>query len=167
MPLRRRIADAVAPVRFSGHTAALALVLVVLGILIGLGTFVILIGLTPIRPSGLIVRLPFLPEITVVQLLLGINSFVVVLMALLVAVQLFQLLRDKAKGTPGAGLHLRLVSLFSIVAVAPALLVAAFAAVTLNRGLDAWFSDRTRNIVDTASTVAEAYLINAGEATRK
>lgn len=166
MPLRRRIADAVAPVRFSGHTAALALVLVVLGILIGLGTFVILIGLTPIRPSGLIVRLPFLPEITVVQLLLGINSFVVVLMALLVAVQLFQLLRDKAKGTPGAGLHLRLVSLFSIVAVAPALLVAAFAAVTLNRGLDAWFSDRTRNIVDTASTVAEAYLINAGEATR-
>jgi two-component system nitrogen regulation sensor histidine kinase NtrY len=166
MPLRRRLSDAVAPARFSGHTAAIALVLVVLGILIAISTFIILVGLTPIRPSELAIRLPFLPTLTVVQLLLLINSVVVVLMALLVAVQLFQLLRDKARGTPGAGLHLRLVSLFSIIAVAPALLVAAFAAVTLNRGLDAWFSERTRNIVDTASTVAEAYLTNAGEATR-
>ena len=48
----------------------------------------------------------------------------------------------------------------------PALIVAAFAAVTLNRGLDAWFSERTRSIVDSAVTVAEAYMRDHGETAR-
>ncbi|MBL8791570.1 MAG: PAS domain-containing sensor histidine kinase [Rhizobiales bacterium] len=151
----RRIADQSIPTRFSGYTAAAALVLVSAGIVVGLATFLVLTGMTPIRPSDL-----------VISRFLKANFTVVVLMALLVVFQLVQLLRERTKGTAGAGLHLRLVGLFSIVAVAPALLVAAFAAVTLNRGLDAWFSERTRNIVDTATTVAEAYLTNAGEATR-
>ena len=154
MPLRS-LSDHVLPARFSSHLTGVALVLVVLGILVGLTTFGVLTGLTPVRPSE-----------QVVQLLLLTNLTVVLLMALVVGVQIIRLLRDRARGTAGAGLHLRLVGLFSIVAVAPALLVAAFAAVTLNRGLDAWFSERTRNIVDTATTVAEAYLTNAGEATR-
>ncbi len=154
MPLRS-LSENVLPARFSNHLTGVALVLVVLGILVGLTTFGVLTGLTPVRPSE-----------QVVQLLLLTNLTVVLLMALVVGVQIIRLLRDRARGTAGAGLHLRLVGLFSIVAVAPALLVAAFAAVTLNRGLDAWFSERTRNIVDTATTVAEAYLTNAGEATR-
>ena len=48
----------------------------------------------------------------------------------------------------------------------PAILIAVFAAVTLNRGLDAWFSERTRAIVETAASVADAYVQNASEATR-
>ena len=48
----------------------------------------------------------------------------------------------------------------------PALIVAAFAAVTLNRGLDAWFSERTRSIVDTATQVAEAYIKDNAETAR-
>ncbi len=151
----RRLAEQTIPARFSGLTAVAALVLVGAGIAVGLSTFLVLTGMTPIRPSD-----------KIISWFLTTNVTVVVLMALLVAIQLFHLLRERTRGTAGAGLHLRLVGLFSIVAVAPALLVAAFAAVTLNRGLDAWFSERTRNIVDTATTVAEAYLTNAGEATR-
>jgi two-component system nitrogen regulation sensor histidine kinase NtrY len=56
--------------------------------------------------------------------------------------------------------------IFSLVAVVPAIVVAAFATVTLNRGLDTWFSERTRAIVDSAVTVAEAYLRDHSEATR-
>jgi two-component system, NtrC family, nitrogen regulation sensor histidine kinase NtrY len=143
------------PQFFKGASAWAALCLVVAGTLIGISTFLVLTGLTPIKPSE-----------TVVNWLLLANTLVVILMGILVAVQMLQLVWARSRGMPGAGLHIRLISLFSLVAVIPALLVAVFATVALNRGLDVWFSDRTRNIVDTASTVAEAYLLNAADATR-
>lgn len=138
-----------------GTSAWVALGLVVCGTFTGLLTFLVLTGLTPLKPSE-----------GVISALLAANTILVVLMAVIVVVQVVQLLIARNKGTPGAGIHIRLISLFSLVAVAPALLVALFAVLTLNRGLDAWFADRTRNIVDTASSVAEAYLLNASEATR-
>ncbi len=132
-----------------------ALGLVVLGILTGLATFLVLTGLTPIQPSE-----------DVGRGLMQANVLLIVLMGLLVGYQLLRLLWELKQRTPGAGLHLRLISIFSLVAVVPAVMVAIFAAVVLNRGLDNWFSDRTRSIVNTASTVAEAYLDNASQATR-
>ncbi|MBI2719770.1 MAG: PAS domain-containing sensor histidine kinase [Rhizobiales bacterium] len=129
--------------------------LVVMGVVSGVGTFAIMTGLTPITPTPESVRL----------LLIG-NGAVILLMALTVLGQLSLLLAEKRKGTAGAGLHLRLVLLFSAIAVVPAILVAVFASVTLNRGLDAWFSERTRAIVDSAVNVAEAYLRDTAETTR-
>ncbi len=151
----RKVGEIPMPKFFKGALGWVAFGLVVSGTLTGLLTFLVLTGLTPVKPSE-----------DVISGLLFANTALVVLMAILVIVQVVQLFIAHRKGTPGAGLHIRLISLFSIVAVAPALLVAMFAALTLNRGLDAWFSDRTRNIVDTASTVAEAYLLNASDATR-
>ena len=84
------------------------------------------------------------------MLLIVLNGIVLLVMALLVLGQLVFLFIEKRHGTPGAALHLRLVSLFSLIAVVPAIIVAVFATVTLNRGLDAWFSERTRAIVDSA-----------------
>jgi two-component system, NtrC family, nitrogen regulation sensor histidine kinase NtrY len=143
------------PQFFKGGSAWAALGLVVVGTVMGILTFLILTGSTPLQPTE-----------DVVTGLLFVNAVLVVLMAVLVLVQMMKLFWARKQGLPGAGLHIRLISLFSLMAVIPALLVAAFAAVTLNRGLDAWFSDKTRNIVDTATTVAEAYLQNASEATR-
>ena len=137
---------------FSGW-AALGLVL--LGTVIGLATFLLLTGVTPIKPN-----------VSLTTILLVANTVLVVLMGALIAGQIIHLLMERRRGIAGAGLHVRLVSLFSMVALAPAILVAVFATVTLNRGLDAWFSERTRAIVETASTVADAYLLNASEATR-
>jgi two-component system nitrogen regulation sensor histidine kinase NtrY len=155
MPLLRRPSEYQFSARFRGLTALAALVLVALGMATGVATFAVLTGLTPIRP-----------EQSVVTLLLLANGALAALIAIIVAVQVFYLLREKRRGTAGAGLHIRLISLFSIVAVAPALLVAAFATVTLKRGLDTWYSETTRSIVDSAVVVAEDYLKNAGEATR-
>jgi two-component system nitrogen regulation sensor histidine kinase NtrY len=132
-----------------------ALALVLLGTLTGFATFLVLTGIVPIRPSE-----------QVISWLLGANAFLVAIMAILVAYQVAQLLLDLKRGTAGAGLHLRLLALFSVVAVVPALLVAVFAAVTLNRGLDSLFSERIQAIVNTASGVAEAYVENASQATR-
>ncbi len=129
--------------------------MVMLGIATGLATFAILTGLTPIRPT---------PGITTL-LLVG-NAALVFVLGVMIGGQLLFLVLEKRRGTAGAGLHLRLVLLFSLIAVVPAIVVAAFATVTLNRGLDTWFSERTRAIVDSAVTVAEAYLRDHADAAR-
>jgi two-component system, NtrC family, nitrogen regulation sensor histidine kinase NtrY len=150
-----KMQDLQIPQRYWNFPGWAALTLVALGTIGGLATFLILTGLTPFSVSK-----------NLLQVLLVINLVLFVLMAVLVLGQVIQLLIARGRGTPGAGLHIRLISLFSIVAVVPALLIALFASVTLNRGLDTLFSDRTRSIVDTAAKVAEAYQSNAAEATR-
>ncbi len=132
-----------------------AVALVAIGTIIGFATFLLLTGVTPIKPSS-----------DNISNMLYANGVIVLMMIIMIIVQVLHLFWERKRGTAGAGLHIRLVSLFSVVAIVPALLVAAFAGVTLNRGLDSWFSDRTRAIVETASTVADAYLTNASEATR-
>ena len=141
--------------RLRGLSGWAAVLLVTVGTFIGVATFLQLTGLTPVKTTSEVV----------LQLLYS-NGLVVLLMGLMVAWQLSHLLWQRRKGIAGAGLHLRMISLFSIVALVPAVLVALFATVTLNRGLDNWFSERTRGIVETAATVADAYLTNASEATR-
>ena len=143
------------PAQIRSLSGVAALMLVTLGTLMGMLTFLYLTGVTPVKPTEENLRL-----------LLLINGVLVSLMAALVFGQLASLFRAYRKGTPGTSLHVRLIALFSLIATLPAILVAVFATVTLNRGLDSWFSERTRAIVDTATTVAEAYLKNAAEATR-
>lgn len=130
-----------------GFASGAAIGLVVLATVIGSITYMILTGLTPLSPSRGIV----------IALLLANLAIVLVLLALIVW-RVARLILARATGTAGAKLHSRLVTMFAIVAVMPAIIVAVFAAVTLNRGLDAWFSERTRVIIGNAERVAEAYL---------
>ena len=141
--------------RLRGLSGWAALFLVILGTLTGFSTFLLLTGVTPIKPTS-----------DLISYLLVANTVLVILMGLMIGAQILHLLIERKRGTAGTGLHIRLITLFSLVALVPAILIAVFATVTLNRGLDTWFSDRTRAIVDTASTVADAYLTNASEATR-
>jgi len=129
--------------------------LVVLGIVSGVSTFAILTGLTPI-----------LPTVNVTSALLLFNSSLFIVMAAMIGGEVLVLFKERRRGTAGAGLHIRLVSLFSLIAVVPAIVVAVFAFVTLNRGLDTWFSQRTQAIVNSAVTVAEEYVTNTAQATR-
>jgi two-component system, NtrC family, nitrogen regulation sensor histidine kinase NtrY len=143
------------PQRLRALSGWVAFGLVVLGIVTGLLTFLVLTGSTPISPTE-----------NVVRWLLFANAALVLTMAGLVASQVAVLWRAMRRGVPGSGLHLRLISLFSLIATLPAILVAVFASVTLDRGLDSWFSERTQAIVNTATNVAEAYVTNAAESTR-
>lgn len=56
-----------------------------------------------------------------------------------------------------ARLHVRLVFFFSLVAAIPTLLVAAFAAVLFQSGVDFWFSDNSRGLMRNANELAEGY----------
>lgn len=75
-----------------------------------------------------------------------------------VAWRLVRLWGERRRGQAGSGLHARLVVLFGLVAVTPAILVAVFAGLFLNFGLESWFSDRVRTALNASEAVAEAYL---------
>jgi two-component system nitrogen regulation sensor histidine kinase NtrY len=76
----------------------------------------------------------------------------------LVAARWLQLWSERRKGTAGARLHFRLILLFSIVAVVPAVVVAVYAAVTLNVGIDTWFSKPVRAALDDGKYFADRYV---------
>ncbi|MEQ1810771.1 MAG: HAMP domain-containing protein, partial [Terricaulis sp.] len=58
----------------------------------------------------------------------------------------------------GARLHLRFVTLFSLAALAPAIIVAVFLGVTFTQGMDRWFSQRVVNTIENAADVGAAYV---------
>lgn len=130
-----------------GFSGTLAIGLVVAALFLGSFTYMTLTGLTPLAPTrGL-----------VIALLIG-NLAVVLVLVALIGWRVVRLIIARVSGETGAKLHARLVAMFAVVAVMPAIIVAVFAAVTLNRGLDFWFSERTQVIISNAETVAEAYL---------
>ncbi len=56
-----------------------------------------------------------------------------------------------------ARLHVRLVFFFSMVAAIPTLLVAGFAAFLFQTGVDFWFSDESRGLMENANELAQSY----------
>ncbi|MEM6476238.1 MAG: ATP-binding protein [Pseudomonadota bacterium] len=76
-------------------------------------------------------------------------------MALLVLIGRRLALRRSAGST--ARLHVRLVFFFSLVAAIPTLLVAGFAAFLFQSGVDFWFSDNSRGLMENANELARNY----------
>jgi two-component system nitrogen regulation sensor histidine kinase NtrY len=93
-----------------------------------------------------------------VALLLVVN--LVPLMALLVlAARRVAKGRAARSGVGGsAHLHVRLVALFSVIASVPTLLVVIFASLLFQYGVEFWFSDRARTVLENADSVAQAYV---------
>lgn len=110
-------------------------------------TFVILMGLTSIDPTR-----------NVILTAMAINGVLAAVLLGVISVEILKLWQARRRGRAAARLHVRVVALFSLVAAVPAVLMAILGAVTLDRGLDRWFEDRTRQIIDNALTVAQAYL---------
>jgi two-component system nitrogen regulation sensor histidine kinase NtrY len=118
-------------------------------------TFIVLADLTPILPTHYVV----------VSLLLA-NAATVVLLLGVIVREVWQVMQARRTGRAGAKLHIRIVGLFSLIAAAPAILVAIVASVTLDRGLDRLFSTRTRAAIENSLVVAEAYLHDHAEIVR-
>ncbi len=95
----------------------------VLAVVSGIVTYVTITGLVPYKPTQ-----------AVLLALLLINLTVVLALGALIAWRLTRLWGERRSGAAGARLHARLVAIFSVIAVVPAILVAIFAAVTLNLG---------------------------------
>jgi two-component system nitrogen regulation sensor histidine kinase NtrY len=127
-------------VRASGYVA------VVMSLATAATTFFILMGLTPIAPAERVVFVALL-----------INSALVGFLLFVIVWEVVSLIIANRRGRAAARLHIRIVALFSLVAAAPAVLLAVAASVSLDRGLDNWFSVRTRAIVENSLSIAQAY----------
>jgi two-component system nitrogen regulation sensor histidine kinase NtrY len=65
--------------------------------------------------------------------------------------------RRAEQGGLGSGqLHTRLVAMFSVVAAVPTVIVAIFASLLFQSGLEFWFSDRARGMLENTVEVAQA-----------
>ncbi len=81
----------------------------------------------------------------------------VLLIAALVLARVARMIADRRSQSAGSRLHLRLTGVFAIVALIPTVIVAVFAVLTVNIGLEGWFSERVLNVVGSSLAAAEAY----------
>lgn len=95
---------------------------------------------------------------TTVTILLTLDLVFLLLLGTLVGQRVWTIWSKRRRNQAGSRLHVRMVSVFALLAVAPALLVAMFAAVFFYFGVEAWFSERVRTALDESQEVAQAYL---------
>ncbi len=81
----------------------------------------------------------------------------ILIVASLVLARILRMVADRRRRSAGSRLHLRLTGVFAGMALIPAVLVAVFAGLTVNVGLEGWFSDRVRNVVGASLAAAQAY----------
>ena len=140
-PISRRAFEFSRVVRTVGYVA------VVSAMAVAVATFFILMGLTPIAPTE-----------AVVLTVLILNGALAAVLVLVIGWEIGSLVLARRRGRAAARLHIRIVALFSIVAATPAILVAVVASVTLDRGLDNWFSTNTKAIVENSANIATALI---------
>ncbi len=132
--------------RFAVTPAVEALVLAV-AVAIGVASYFIITGTD--APQRLIPP-PLVALLLVANLVPGI--------ALLMLLGRRVAMRRAARSPVGGGgrLHVRLVALFSIVAAVPMLLVTIFASLLFQYGVQFWYSDQARGMLENATALAQS-----------
>ena len=118
-------------------------------------TFLVLAGLTPIAPVHEVV----------VDLLLG-NVVTGLLLLGIIGREVWKVVQARRRGRAGSRLHVQIVGLFAVIAAVPTVLVSVVASTTLDRGLDRFFSTRTRAMIEQSMIVANAYVSEHADAIR-
>jgi len=119
--------------------------LVILGPVLALLTFLVL-GPLEQGASAPTLRLVILADLVYV-----------LLVAALVLTTIARMVAARRARSAGSRLHLRLTGVFALIAILPTITVAIFAGLTINVGLEGWFSDRVRSAVGASITAAQAY----------
>ncbi|MBV8916247.1 MAG: PAS domain-containing sensor histidine kinase [Acetobacteraceae bacterium] len=123
------------------------LLLAAVALALGVATFVLLSG-------G--VRLTLTPSKLFAMALA--NVVVLLLLGAVLAGRLTRVWVERRRGSAGSRLHVRLVLLFSVVAVTPTILVAVFTTAFFSLGIQAWFNDRVRTALNEGLEASRGYL---------
>ena len=124
---------------------AATLGLVILGPVLAFVTFLVLGPLDRTSPT-LTLRLVLLADL-----------IYVLVVAALVMMRIASMVSARRAKSAGSRLHLRLSGVFAMIALVPAVSVALFAGITINVGLEGWFSERVRGVVGASISAAESY----------
>jgi two-component system nitrogen regulation sensor histidine kinase NtrY len=131
----------------SSHQRKLAFLLAALSAGAGIATVALMTDTAAIREKA-----------DLLKWLLILDGILLVLLTIVVARRVINLWRARQTGAAGAGLQGRLVMLFAMIAVTPAVLIAIFSYSFLNFGLEAWFNERVSKALRDSVGVTQAYL---------
>jgi two-component system nitrogen regulation sensor histidine kinase NtrY len=109
---------------------------------------------------------PFGPDPGAVLTLLNLDLALLLALALLVGKRLVEVWAERRRGLAGSRLQVRLVGLFSLIAVLPTIIVALFSFLFFNYGIESWFSDKVRTAISESVAVADAYVREHQQAIR-
>jgi two-component system nitrogen regulation sensor histidine kinase NtrY len=139
----------------NGPLRVLGFLVVFASVLMSSVSFLILSGTTNIEPSA-----------TVWTVIWVVTGLLVLLVLALVVTEAVLLVQARMRRVPGSALQVRMVAMFAVVAGVPAVLVAVVATIALNQGLDQWFSERTRAMVESSRLVARSYMLEHAQVLR-
>ncbi len=83
-------------------------------------------------------------------------SYVLVLVTV-IGVHLTSVVLARRRNSAGSQLHLKLTGMFAFVALVPTVIVATFATLMVDFGIERWFSERVGSIIRNSLVTAEAY----------
>jgi two-component system nitrogen regulation sensor histidine kinase NtrY len=113
----------------------------------GIATFAALAQSGPLGPN---------PHTVVSMLIL--DLLLLLPLAALIGRRIARVWAERRAGAAGARLHVRLVVMFSVVAITPAILVAVFASLLVNIAVEQFFNTRVSTAVTESLAVANVYL---------
>ncbi len=123
------------------------LVLAAIALVLGITSFVLLAnGATSRVKPGLVFGLTLA------------NLVVLLLLFAVLAGRLTRVWVERRRGSAGSRMHVRLVLLFSVVAVTPTIVVALLATAFFHYGIEAWFNTRVSTALDEAKEASRGYL---------
>ena len=132
-----------------------AIALAAAALLSGIATYLALTGAPP-----------FGPRPVVVLSLLNLDLVLLLALAALVVKRLVEVWASRRRGLAGSRLQVRLVVLFSLIAVLPTIIVAVFSYLFFSFGIESWFSDKVRTAISESVEVADAYVKEHQQAIR-
>ena len=124
---------------------------------IGLGRKMAIALAVPALASGIATYLaltgapPFGPGPSAVLILLNLDLVLLLALGAVVAKRLVEVWAERRRGLAGSRLQVRLVVLFSLIAVLPTIIVAVFSYLFFSFGVESWFSDRVRTAITESS----------------
>jgi two-component system nitrogen regulation sensor histidine kinase NtrY len=121
----------------------------------GIATYLALTGAPPIGPHPV-----------VVLALLNLDLVLLLALAAVVTKRLVEMWAERRRGLAGSRLQVRLVVLFSLIAVIPTIVVAVFSYLFFSFGIESWFSDKVRTAISESVEVADAYVKEHQQAIR-
>ena len=133
----------------------LAIALAVAALASGIATYLALTGAPPFGPGA-----------GAVLTLLNLDLVLLLALASLVAKRLVEVWVKRRRGLAGSRLQVRLVGLFSLIAVLPTIVVAVFSYLFFSFGVESWFSDKVRTAISESVAVADAYVKEHQQAIR-
>ncbi|MCF2903948.1 PAS domain-containing sensor histidine kinase [Octadecabacter sp. CECT 8868] len=120
-------------------------------LLVALAPVLVILTITALRPLDQTGRTD------VLRLILLADIIYVLIIAALVASRVVAMIAARRNKSAGSRLHLRLTGVFGLLALIPTVAVAVFAVLTINIGLEGWFSERVRNVLGNSLSAAQAY----------